>query len=126
MAKTLEEKLEDKSATELIGMVIKAEASMDGVQLAYDNVLKKYETLLLQYNTMLETHKGTHAERFEDLTARQKKALAGVVKGKTNGEIAKTMKCSEAAVKMLVSACMNKFGVRSRAELVRVMEVVNE
>ena len=56
----------------------------------------------------------------EELTARDLAVWAGVVEGLSNKEIASRVHISEALVKVTLQQLFDKYGVRSRSQLVRI------
>lgn len=59
--------------------------------------------------------------RFERLTPREREILAQVLEGRLNKQIAATLDCQEATVKVHRSRLMRKLGVRSLARLVQLV-----
>ncbi len=60
-------------------------------------------------------------ERFERLTPREREILVQVLEGRLNKQIASTLDCQEATVKVHRSRLMRKLGVRSLARLVQLV-----
>jgi FixJ family two-component response regulator len=56
-------------------------------------------------------------EQFEALTPRERRVLAGVVRGQLNKQIAKSLGLAERTIKFHRTACTRKLGVSSAAQL---------
>ncbi|MFO1306275.1 MAG: LuxR C-terminal-related transcriptional regulator [Burkholderiales bacterium] len=67
-----------------------------------------------------ELRRFDRAERFERLTPRERAILDQVLEGRLNKQIAATLGCKEATVKVHRSRLMRKLGVRSLARLVQL------
>lgn len=65
----------------------------------------------------LELRRASALERFARLTPRERVILAQILQGRLNKQIAATLACQEATVKVHRSRLMRKLGVRSLARL---------
>ena len=69
-----------------------------------------------------EARRSSARERFGSLTPRERTILAQVLEGRLNKQIAATLECQEATVKVHRSRLMRKLGVRSLARLVQLAQ----
>jgi FixJ family two-component response regulator len=65
-------------------------------------------------------------ERFATLTPRERQVMAGVVAGRLNKQICYALQLAERTVKTHRARVMEKMGVRSVAELVRITQQLAE
>jgi FixJ family two-component response regulator len=68
--------------------------------------------------------RSTALERFALLAPRERDIFAQVLEGRLNKQIASTLDCEEATVKVHRSRLMRKLGVRSLARLVRFRQEI--
>ncbi len=74
--------------------------------------------------TAQETTKSTLQSLFNSLTAREQEVAAYVAAGLMNKQIAAKIGLSEVTVKVHRGNAMNKLGVRSIADLVRIIDML--
>jgi DNA-binding NarL/FixJ family response regulator len=55
------------------------------------------------------------------LTIRQKEVMRGILDGFTNKEIGLSLKMSESSIKAVIQELLQKAGVRTRSQLVRIV-----
>lgn len=65
---------------------------------------------------LAELHASTRPEAFAELSARELKVLGLIVQGKTNKEIATSLRLGEGTVRNYVSSILDKLGLANRAE----------
>lgn len=65
---------------------------------------------------LAELHNATRPEAFADLSARELKVLGLIVQGKTNKEIATSLRLGEGTVRNYVSSILDKLSLANRAE----------